>query len=79
MRKIQIKRVCLVGPRGQRMDYAQDFFPTLSDHAILSMFYETGKSIWIGDTLYKIQRANGMIRHYPFEVYTVTRYVKGRG
>lgn len=76
MRKIQIKRVCLVSPTGERMDFAQDFIGTLSDEAILGVFHETGKTVWIGANLYKIQRHEGVIRHYRFEVYSVIQYTK---
>lgn len=76
MKKIQIKRVCLVSPTGERMDFAQDFIGTLSDEAVLGTFHEIGKTIWIGESLYKIQRNEGIIRHYRYEVYPVTQYVK---
>lgn len=76
MKKIQIKRVCLVSPTGEHMDFAQDFIGTLSDNDILSIFYEVGKTLWIGDNLYKIQHGEGIVRHYRYEVYPVTQYVK---
>jgi hypothetical protein len=76
MKKIQLKRVCLVSPEGERMDFAQDFFPTLPDIAILGLFHELGKTVWIGDNLYKIQQEQGIVRHYRYEVYHVTQYTK---
>ena len=76
MKKITVKRVCLVNPEGVRMDFAQDFIPTLSDEAILGIFHETGKTVWIGNNLYKIQRNEGIIRHYRYEVYLVVQYTK---
>lgn len=76
MRKTQIKRVCLVSPTGERMYFAQDFFGSLSDNTILSVFYEIGKTVWIGNTLYKLQHEQGVIRHYRYEVYPVTQYTK---
>lgn len=76
MKKIQIKRVCLVSPTGERMDFAQDFIGTLSDDDILSVFHEIGKTTWIGSNLYKIQYDEGVIRHYRYEVYQVAQYIK---
>ncbi len=76
MKKKIIKRVGLVGPLGERMYYTHDFIGTLSDECILSVFDEAGKTVWIGDNLYKIQHEGETIRHYRFEVYSVTQYTK---
>ena len=76
MKKTIIKRVCLVSPNGERADYTQDFIGTLSDEAILGVFHEVGKTVWIGDHLYKIMRNEGVVRHYRYEVYVVTQYTK---
>lgn len=76
MKKTQIKRVCLVSPEGERMYLAQDFIGTLSDQAILDFLVQTGKTVWIGNNLYKIQWVNGTIQHYRYEVYSINQYTK---
>lgn len=76
MRKTVIKRVCLVSPTGERMDILQDYIGTLPDNAILNALYETGKTVWIGQNLYKIQHSEGIVRHYRYEVYSVAQYTK---
>ena len=76
MRKTIIKRVCLVSPEGERADLTDDFIGTLSDQAILDFLTQTGKTVWIGNNLYKIQWDNGIARHYRYEVYQITQYTK---
>lgn len=76
MKKIKVKRVCLVSPSGLRMDLAQDFLASLPDWTILAALHEVGKTVWIGDDLYKLQRDDGIIRHYKYEVYTIIRRIK---
>ena len=74
MRKT-IKRVCLIEvSTGAKMDFAQDFIGTLPDEAILGMFHERYKNVWIGKDLYKVVRDyNGSINYFKYEVYKVVR------
>ena len=68
----KIKRVCLLNiSTGERMDFAQDFIGTLSDKAILDMFYEIQKNVWIDGRLYKVERSASSITYYQYEVYKI--------
>lgn len=77
MRKVLIKRVCLINGDTNQSDYiTQDFLPTLSDKTILCSFYEVGKHVWQGHNMYKVvQRADGTTRYDRYEVFVVTQYV----
>lgn len=68
----KIKRVCLLNiSTGERMDFAQDFISTLPDKAILDMFYEVQKNVWIDGKLYKVERSASGIAYYQYEVYKI--------
>ena len=76
MKKTQIKRVCLVTPAGERQYLNDDFIGNLPDEAILDFLTVAGKTVWIGQNLYKLCKVNGTIEHHRYEVYTVTQYTK---
>lgn len=76
MKKILIKRVCLVTPTGERIYSTDDYIGTLSDDAILSFLHTIGQTVWIGNNLYKIHYEGNTIQHYRYEIYTITQYTK---
>ena len=76
MRKIEVKRVFLVDETHEvSLLVAPDFSP-LPDREILGALFETGKDVWVGDTMYHMVRQNGQARLLRYKIRVVTQYEK---